>query len=127
MSYNCPKTFQVEGLSSIAFIATIESTLGFQSNDRLFVDAILSDLMDCIGDDFHLFIYPLKYSPNFYHIVIKYKEHRWLSEFACNMDAFQEKTQSILKVLNVAIHTGQCKGSSVYSFVAKKGVYEELF
>jgi hypothetical protein len=126
MLHNCPKTFPVEGLSSVSFIATIQSTLEGKHDDRLFVDAILSDLMDCLGEDFHVAISPLKYSPGCCHIVIRYKEYRWLADFACNMDAFQQKTQPILKVLGVSLYTGQSEGNTGYSFIAKKGVYEEI-
>lgn len=116
----CPQAFPIQGLSSKSFFVKIF----FNANDiELYMESLLSDIMDSIGDNFSLTINKdvnrESTYDNIYYLYFTINTHyTWLADFANKLEKLHDK----IKILNVGIPNFM-HGQNILSFRAKDGVY----
>jgi PhoPQ-activated pathogenicity-related protein len=126
-----PQNLQIEHLTSklfhLQFIHKIQT-----DNFQLFIESILSDLMDAIGDNFKASVKLYKNkkvleSWNKSSILIRFQEYHWISEIGIKISEFLEKTDQFLYVTLGTTFENRSNEYEYISFdlVAKDGVYIE--
>jgi hypothetical protein len=117
MATTCPQDFVIYGQSSNRFEVTFSS----DAEKDLLIDAILSYLMDALGETF---VVKIAIVSRLYTLDIKLPNNEWLVDIGKNMEVFQYSIgKSILKIHCVSILTHFVEKDWDYTLVAKNGVY----
>lgn len=121
----CPQDVNIIGLSSSCFI--------FECNIReididTYLYSILSDLMDCLGEDFTITIFYNNktdtFSCNKLKFIISYNYNMWLSDFGIKVGKLNKTNIYNCKVyMNDGVYYNYTANCIVYKLVAKDGTY----
>jgi hypothetical protein len=116
----CPQNIIIDGISSNVF--WVEFTpLNITDDDKelLFIEAILSALMDVFGNNFKIIIIPG--TP--YKMQIQLLEYCWLVDIAFKLSNFQEQVNEFIQdSMKISISI-QKNYSTHYELIAKDGFY----
>jgi hypothetical protein len=132
MNFSCPQDFPIENLSSNKFQIQFSTSV---KDEQLLIEACLTDLMDCLGENFNVTVKPVVNISNSFLMLVNTPEFRWLSEIANRMSLFQSKCTSSkidIRIVNISItksptcNIPQIPISRVsYNLIAKDGVFIE--
>jgi hypothetical protein len=128
-----PQNLQIPGMTSkifyVQFIHKIKT-----ENFQIFIESILSDLMDAIGETFkaNVSLFKNKGVWNTYEksiISLEFPEYHWLSEVGMKISEFIKKYDEMMFYVTVGL-SGYDRSSSFHEYVmfelvAKDGVYIE--
>lgn len=123
--------FQVEGLCSNTFYFDFSIFLKDKAHELLFVESILSILIDSFGDRFNASLVSKTFREN-YTMIVRFQRYKWLWEFSKEVEKFAKDvnfyiSKSDLRITEVYM-TPSCDVSDVvrtFKFVVKDGTYEE--
>lgn len=130
-----PQNLQISGLTSkifyVQFIHKIQT-----ENFQLFIESILSDLMDAIGDTFkvRISLYQYKDCLSTYNkstISLVFPEYQWLSDVGIKISKFVKKHDEFMYVTfgisdqECSSYNHNCYEYVYFSLIAKDGVYIE--
>jgi len=121
----CPQNVRVDGLSSRYFLIEFRPKTMIKDAEHVFIDAILSDLMDALGDHFAALIVTYQ---NLIKINISMPKYLWIQDFANIISSFQKKTDEFISepISIKGYHVNSLSdGYTSYSLIAKDGVYIE--
>lgn len=128
MSRTSPQ-FSVERLSSTMFLVDFTSKKMDDDKELLFVESILSSLVDCFGDKFQATLLSNKTSNNLYTLSVKFNVYKWLWDFSYNVEQFVKVNGDLhdLQIQQVYITPTVINndGFNRYTFMVKDGIYEE--
>lgn len=116
----CPQEFPIQGLSSKTFFVKVYINV---KDVELYIESLLSDIMDSIGDTFTLTINKdlnreSSYDNIYYFYFTINTHYIWLADFAKKLEKIHDK----IKILNVGIPNFM-HGQNILSFRAKDSVY----
>jgi hypothetical protein len=124
LNMTCPQDVIVLGLSSSCFM--------FECNIKkididTYIYSILSDLIECLGDDFKMNIFYKNYDNNFNHNILKfiitYNYNMWLTDFGIKVGKLKKTDIFNCKVdMNTGIQN-YSENCIHYILVAKDGTY----
>jgi hypothetical protein len=130
-----PQNLQIPGMTSkifcVQFIHKIKT-----ENFQIFIESILSDLMDAIGETFKANVSLFKnkevYNMNVHEksiISLEFPEYHWLSEVGMKISEFIKKYDEMMFYVTVTL-SGYDRSDRVHEYVmfelvAKDGVYIE--
>lgn len=133
----CPQNISIPSLASRHFKVEIQqafpkaTSTHHQDDVMLFIDAILSDLMDALGDTFRVSIVR---KPTQLVMFISMPKQYWLHEMAMKMSEFQTGLNTFSLSVDIDSGSGVWQWSSeeknefprtTYRLVAKDGIYVE--
>jgi hypothetical protein len=126
-----PQNLIVEGLSSKIFTINFLHNLN-KDDHQLFVESILSDFMDNLGDTFKATICLQLHVQDTYnksYISIEYNEYKWLYDISQRISIFLDKINNKLKFVSVGINGRSINNNNhnhiIFTLLAKDGIYLE--
>lgn len=126
---SCPQNIEIPGFSSARFHVVCDWKIKDPDHETTFIESILSDLMDSLGDDFNLTILREESFKTVFNIIYPYK--MWLTDFAIKIAAFQnlignDVIYSPMRV-SITLHNDFeiDRVKTTYTLIAKNGIYIE--